>query len=103
MTDKRSTALVRENAASSEFREHSQALFLTSSFTFDNAAQAAQMFSQPMADYVYSRFSNPTVKTLTHRAAVLEGAEMALATASGMSAILSLMMGVCKSGDHIGC
>ena len=103
MTDKRSTALVRENAASSEFREHSQALFLTSSFTFDNAAQAAQMFSQPMADYVYSRFSNPTVKTLTHRAAVLEGAEMALATASGMSAILSLMMGVCKSGDHILC
>lgn len=97
------TSLVRESAGRSEFCEHSEALFLTSSFIFANAAQAAEKFSHPVPDYVYSRFSNPTVKTLTKRAAKMEGAQTALATASGMSAILSLVMGVCKSGDHILC
>ncbi|MGI9338675.1 MAG: O-succinylhomoserine sulfhydrylase [Gammaproteobacteria bacterium] len=100
---KTSTALVRESAGHSGFLEHSEALFLTSSFTFASAAMAAEKFALPMPDYVYSRFSNPTVKTLTRRAAAMEGAQMALATASGMSAILSLVMGVCKSGDHILC
>lgn len=97
------TSLVRDNAAQTEFREHSEALFLTSSFTFRNAAEAADKFAQPMAEYVYSRFANPTIKTLTTRAAKMEGAQTALATASGMSAILSLVMGVCKSGDHVLC
>lgn len=97
------TSLVREGAGQSAFCEHSEALFLTSSFTFADAAEAAEKFALPMPDYVYSRFSNPTVKTLTKRAAAMEGAQSALATASGMSAILSLVMGVCKSGDHILC
>ncbi len=103
--DKRkpATELVRAGVGATPFREHSEALFLTSSFTFASAEDAAEKFAQPMADYVYSRFSNPTVTTLARKVAALEEAELALATASGMSAILSLVMGLCKAGDHVLC
>lgn len=84
-----------------QFNEHSEPLFLTSSFVFASAAQAAARFSGEEPGNIYSRFSNPTVTALQERMAVLEGAEACLATASGMSAILACTMGLLSAGDHI--
>jgi O-succinylhomoserine sulfhydrylase len=95
------TLAVRAGTIRSEFGEHSEALFLTSSFVFENAAQAAERFQAQGEGFVYSRFSNPTVAMFQDRLAALEGAEACLATASGMSAILSLCLGTLKAGDHI--
>ncbi|MBI4742629.1 MAG: O-succinylhomoserine sulfhydrylase [Betaproteobacteria bacterium] len=95
------TLAVREGVARSQFNEHSEALYLTSSFVFDSAAQAAARFSGDEDGNVYSRFTNPTVTAFQGRLAALEGAEACVATASGMSAILSLVMALCKAGDHI--
>jgi O-succinylhomoserine sulfhydrylase len=95
------TLAVREGVARSQFNEHSEALYLTSSFVFDSAAQAAARFSGEEEGNVYSRFTNPTVKAFQERLAALEGAEACVATASGMSAILSLVMALCSTGDHI--
>lgn len=97
------TKLVREQAARTANREHTEALFLSSSFIFDDAESAAQKFAAPMSEYVYSRFSNPNIKTLGARVAALEGAPAALCTASGMSAVLSSVMGLCKAGDTVLC
>jgi O-succinylhomoserine sulfhydrylase len=94
---------VRAGQARSEFNEHSEALFLTSSFVFDNAAQAAARFTGGEEGMVYSRFTNPTVSMLQDRLAALEGAESCVATASGMSAILTTAMVHLKSGDHVVC
>ena len=85
----------------SQFNEHSEALFLTSSFVFDNAAQAAARFSGEEAGNIYSRFTNPTVTAFEERLAALEGAEACVATSSGMSAILSCVMGLLSAGEHI--
>ena len=82
-------------------REHSAAIQLTSSFVFENAAQAAAVFAGDEPGYIYSRFSNPTVQAFEQRLAALEGAESCVATASGMAAILSLCLALLKSGDHI--
>ena len=95
------TLAVREGQERSQFNEHSEALYLTSSFVFDSAAQAAARFSGEEAGNVYSRFTNPTVAAFQDRLAALEGAEACVATASGMSAILSLVMALCSSGDHV--
>lgn len=95
------TLAVRAGQARSQFNEHSEALYLTSSFVFANAAQAAARFSGEEEGNVYSRFTNPTVSAFQERLAALEGAEACVATASGMSAILSLVMALCSSGDHI--
>ena len=95
------TLAVRAGTARSQFNEHSEALYLTSSFVFDNAAQAAARFSGDEEGNVYARFSNPTVTMMQARLAALEGGEAAIATASGMAAILSLVMGTMKAGDHI--
>lgn len=94
---------VRAGQARTEFREHSEALFLTSSFVFENAAQAADGFIGGSGDFVYSRFTNPTVTMFQERLAALEGAEACVATASGMSAILATAMALLKAGDHIVC
>ena len=94
---------VRAGQARTEFREHSEALFLTSSFVFDNAQQAAARFSGGEGGFVYSRFTNPTVSMLQDRLAALEGGEACVATASGMSAILALSMALLKAGDHVVC
>ena len=103
-TYQRSTQGVRAGQRRSDFHEHSEALFLTSSFVFDDAAQAAEAFTGGRADaFVYSRFSNPTVAMLQDRLAALEGAEACVATASGMSAILATAMSLLKAGDHIVC
>jgi O-succinylhomoserine sulfhydrylase len=98
-----STQGVRAGQVRSQFNEHAEALFLTSSFVFDNAAQAAGRFSGDEAGTVYSRFTNPTVSMLQDRLAALEGAEACVATASGMSAILATAMSLLKAGDHIVC
>lgn len=95
------TLAVRAGTARSQFNEHSEALYLTSSYVFDSAAQAAARFTGTEAGNVYSRFSNPTVSAFQTRLAALEGAEACVATASGMSAILSTVMGLMKSGEHI--
>lgn len=94
---------VRAGQARTEFHEHSEALFLTSSFVFDTAAQAAARFTGGEEGMVYSRFTNPTVSMLQDRLAALEGAESCVATASGMSAILTTAMVHLKSGDHVVC
>jgi O-succinylhomoserine sulfhydrylase len=95
------TLAVRAGIARSQFNEHSEGLYLTSSFVFDNAAQAAARFQGNEPGNVYSRFSNPTVTAFQERLAALEGAEACVATASGMSAILATAMALLKSGDHI--
>ena len=94
---------VRAGQVRTEFNEHAEALFLTSSFVFDSAAQAAARFSGSEDGFVYSRFSNPTVSMLQARLAALEGAEACVATASGMSAILATAMALLKQGDHVVC
>jgi O-succinylhomoserine sulfhydrylase len=97
------TLAVRAGTLRTPFNEHSEALFLTSSFVFDNAAQAAARFSGQEDGFVYSRFSNPTVRMFETRLAALEGAEDALGTASGMSAILTVCLATLRSGDHVVC
>lgn len=95
------TLSVRSGSARSQFGEHSEALYLTSSFVFGSAAEAAARFSGAEEGMVYARFTNPTVAMMQDRLAALEGAEACVATSSGMSAILSLVMGTMKAGDHI--
>ncbi|MDX8379635.1 MAG: O-succinylhomoserine sulfhydrylase [Gallionella sp.] len=95
------TRAVRAGTVRSQFGEHSEAIFLTSSFVFDSAAQAAARFIGEEAGNIYSRFTNPTVTMFEERLAALEGAEQCVATASGMSAILACLMGVLKAGDHV--
>jgi O-succinylhomoserine sulfhydrylase len=95
------TLAVRSGITRSQFNEHSEALFLTSSFVFENAAQAAARFQGSEPGNIYSRFTNPTVTAFQERLAALEGAEACVATASGMSAILATAMALLKSGDHV--
>jgi O-succinylhomoserine sulfhydrylase len=95
------TLAVRAGITRSQFNEHSEALYLTSSFVFENAAQAAARFQGNEPGNIYSRFTNPTVTAFQERLAALEGAEACVATASGMSAILATAMALLKSGDHI--
>ncbi len=95
------TLAVHAGTVRSQFNEHSEALFLTSSYVFDSAAQAAARFIGEEPGNIYSRFTNPTVTMFEERLAALEGAEQCVATASGMSAILACGVGLLKSGDHI--
>lgn len=95
------TLAVRAGQERSQFNEHAEAMFLTSSYVFDSAAQAAARFSGEEVGNVYSRFTNPTVAAFQERLAVMEGAEACVATASGMSAILSALMALCSAGDHV--
>ena len=95
------TLAIRTGIDRSHFNEHSEAMFLTSSFVFDSAAQAAARFSGEEEGYVYARFTNPTVTAMQERLAALEGAEACIATASGMAAIMAMVMALLKQGDHI--
>jgi len=97
------TLAVRAGIERSQFGEHSEALYLTSSFVFKSAAQAAARFGNQEPGNIYSRFSNPTLTTFEQRLAALEGAECCVSTASGMAAILACVMGLLKAGDHIVC
>lgn len=95
------TLAVRAGIHRSQFNENSEALYLTSSFVFDNAAQAAARFAGTEPGNVYSRFTNPTVTAFQERLAALEGAESCIATSSGMSAILATVMALLSAGDQI--
>jgi len=95
------TLAVRAGSEHTEFGENSEAMFLTSSFTFQNAAQAAARFGGQEPGNIYSRFTNPTVTMFQNKLAALEGAEFCVATASGMAAILAAVMGICSAGDHV--
>ncbi len=83
--------------------EHSEALYLTSSFTFASAAEAAERFTGSEPGNIYSRFTNPTVRTFEQRLAALEGGAACVATASGMAAILATCMALLTRGDHVVC
>ena len=92
------TLAIHAGTVRSQFGEHSEALFLTSSFVFENAAQAAARFIGEQPGNIYARFTNPTVTMFEERLAAMEGAEQCIATASGMSAILACVMGLLKAG-----
>ena len=83
--------------------EHPEPIFTTSSYVFASAAEAAARFSGEQPGNVYSRYTNPTVRTFEERIAALEGGEAAVATSSGMAAILSTCIALLKAGDHIVC
>ena len=88
---------------SQEYQEHSEALYLTSSFCFNSAEEAAQGFANAETGFIYSRFTNPTVSMFQDRLAALEGGEACIATASGMAAIMTTAMAHLKAGDHVVC
>jgi len=92
---------VRDGQVRTHENEHSEAIFPTSSYVFSSAAEAAARFSGEQAGNIYSRFTNPTVRTFQDRLASLEGSECCVATASGMSAITATIIGLLKTGDHI--
>jgi O-succinylhomoserine sulfhydrylase len=94
---------VRAGQVRSQFQEHSEALYLTSSYVFQNAAEAAARFGGSADGMVYSRYTNPTVAMFQDRLAALEGAESCVATSSGMAAILATAMVHVKAGDHVLC
>jgi O-succinylhomoserine sulfhydrylase len=97
------TLALREGLPPSAWGEHSEALFLTSSFVHPDAATAAARFANEEEAFVYSRFSNPTVTMMERRLAAMEGSQAAIGTASGMAAILLLILGLLKAGDHVVC
>ncbi len=99
----RATLAVRAGHHPTPFREHSEACFLTSSFTFDSAAQQAALFAGEAEGFLYSRFTNPTVAAFEERYAALEGAEAAVATASGMAAITTTCLALLAAGDRVVC
>jgi O-succinylhomoserine sulfhydrylase len=95
------TLAVRAGQVRTPEGEHSEPIFQTSSFVFESAAQAAARFKGDEPGNIYSRFTNPTVRTFQDRLAALEGGAACVATASGMSAILATCMALMKSGDHL--
>jgi O-succinylhomoserine sulfhydrylase len=95
------TRAVRSGQQRTGEGEHAEAIFPTSSYVFGSAAEAAARFSGEQPGNIYSRFTNPTVRTFEARLASLEGGESCVATASGMAAILATCAGLLKSGDHI--
>ena len=95
------TQLVHGGAMRSQFEETSEALFLTQGYLYDTMAEAEARFKGDAPGFVYSRFSNPTVAMFERRMALLEGAEAARATASGMAAVTAALMGQLKAGDHV--
>ena len=97
------TLAIRTGHTRSFEGEHGEPIFLTSSFVYENAAEAAAKFSGQVQGNIYSRFTNPTVGMFEKRLAALDGAERAVATSSGMGAILSVAMAYLKAGDHVIC
>ncbi len=97
------TLAVRQALPRSVYGEHSEALYLTSSFVQPDAETAARRFAGEEDGYTYTRTSNPTVTSFEQRLAALEGTESAIGTSSGMSAILLMCLGLLKAGDHVVC
>jgi O-succinylhomoserine sulfhydrylase len=95
------TRLVHAGTLRSQFGETSEALYLTQGYVYDTALQAEKRFKNEEPGYQYSRFSNPTVTMFEQRMAALEGAEAARATATGMAAVATALMGQLRAGDHV--
>lgn len=95
------TLAVRAGQVRSQEGEHSELIYASSSYVFANAAEAAARFAGDSPGNIYSRFTNPTVRTFEQRLAALEGGERCIGTSSGMSAILCTLLGLLKTGDHI--
>ena len=95
------TTLVHAGQERSRYGETSEALYLTSGFVYDTAQDAEARFKGEQDGYVYSRYGNPTVSVFEERMAQLEGTEAARATASGMAAVQTAMLGLLKAGDHV--
>ena len=98
---KQQSAAIRAGIKRSAEREHCEPIHTTSSYVFDNSAQAQAVFAGDEEGNVYSRYTNPTITALEQRMAAMEGADAAVATASGMAAILSVVMSQLKTGDHV--
>ena len=101
MTENFETLAIRTQSAQTDFREHSTPIYMTSSFTFDDAEQARALFSDEIQGNIYTRFSNPNNNEFVEKMCLLDGAEDGIATASGMSAIFTAVAGLLKTGDHI--
>ncbi len=99
----RDTLAVRAGVERSQYGENSEALYLTSSFVQPDAETARKRFANEEEGYTYTRVGNPSVSAMEQRLAALEGTESAIATASGMAAILLLGMGLLRTGDHVVC
>lgn len=99
----RDTLAVRAAIEASQYGENSEALYLTSGFVQPDAETSARRFANPQEGYTYGRTSNPTVTSFEQRLAAMEGTEGAIATSTGMAAILLLGMGLLKAGDHLVC
>lgn len=98
---KKSTKAIRTQTEQSQYREHSTPLYLTSSFTFEDAEQGKALFDETIEGNIYSRFSNPNVTEFVDKVCMLENAEEGIATATGMAAVFASMAALLKSGDHI--
>ncbi|MEY3125670.1 MAG: hypothetical protein RLZZ573_2190, partial [Pseudomonadota bacterium] len=99
----RDTRAVREAVEPSQYGENSEALYLTSGYVQPSAAAAARRFAGEEEGFTYGRYGNPTVASFEKRLAAMEGSEACMSTASGMSAILMMCMGLLKTGDHVVC
>ena len=97
------TLAIRGGVHRTNENEHSEALFLTSSYVFENAEMAAKYFSNELKGNVYSRYTNPTVRSFEERLALMEEGEQCVAAASGMAATLSVIMAFLQTGDHVLC
>ena len=95
------TALIRTQTPSSQHREHASSIYMSSSYTFENAEQARAMFAKEEAGFIYTRYGNPNVAEFVDKMCILEGAEAGVALASGMSAVFSALAGLLNSGDHV--
>ena len=95
------TKSIRIQAKRSENREHSVPLYLTSSYTFEDAEMGRAMFAEEIPGNLYSRYQNPNVDEFTAKMSMLENTEDSLAFATGMAAIFGVFAGLLKSGDHI--
>ena len=95
------TRLVHAGTLRSQFGETSEALFLTQGYIYPSAEECEARFSGKTPGYVYSRYSNPTIAMFEQRMAALEGAEAARATATGMAAVTTALMGMVRAGDHV--
>jgi O-succinylhomoserine sulfhydrylase len=98
---KKQTQSIRIQVPKSHNREHSVPLYLTYSFTFENADQSKAVFAEEMEGNIYSRFMNPNVDEFVSKMCVLENAEDGIAFSTGMAAIFASMAGLLKSGEHI--
>lgn len=95
------TLAVRAGRLQSDFQEHSEALVLSTSFTYKSAAEAARKFANEEPGNIYSRFTNPTIAMFQARLAALEGAQACVAASTGMAAVTTTALGLLKAGDHI--